>query len=187
MRLASLRVVAVVILVPALVLSLAPFTSAQKKPPQSQPAAPDRITELEKQIGILREQIRILRSAITNLMPSRTAYLDCNSKKYVELRFAEGALVFFAACVNVEPYLEGHKVHLRIGNPHSFDFSDLKGRLHYGKTFEDAFNQEVEVSPTETLRGGTWLLVTVIINPSKPEDLREVWLELDATSAIGSR
>jgi len=48
--------------------------------------------------------------------------------------FDNGALVFFAACTKIEPYLEGHKITISIGNPHAFNFSNVKGALSYGKS-----------------------------------------------------
>lgn len=76
---------------------------------------------------------------------------------------------------------------LRIGNPYSFDFLDVKGRLHYGKTIVEALNRQVDVSTTKTLRGGAWQILTVVVNPSKPEDMRQLWLDLKAETAGATR
>lgn len=183
MRLPSAGSVVVIMLASALVFSLTAIASAQKPAPKGQPAAPDRLAELEQQIKWLQSRINDL----TGKIPYGFASLDCNSKKYVEFRFEESHLVFFASCQNVEPYLEGHRVLLEIGNPYSFNFSNVKGRLQYGKTLVEAVKQQVEISPTDMLRSGAWQSLTVIVNPSKPEDLRKLWLELKAETAGATR
>lgn len=203
MRLPLTGLVVVIMLASALVLSLAAIASAQNPVQRTQLSTPE---ELEQQIeellgrrlhkatrerlAELKQQIEGLRSRINDLagkIPYSAAFLNCNSKKYVEFRFDGSHLVFFASCENVEPYLEGHKLLLKIGNPYSFNFSNVQGRLQYGKTLVEAVNQQVEISPTETFRSGTWQSLTVIINPSKPEDLRVLWLELQAETAGATR
>jgi hypothetical protein len=167
----------------ALILLPAASTLAQGPQQKTQPAQSDRIAELERLVKALQSRI--------NTMDQKLAYpfasLDCNSKKYVEFRLENSRLVFFAICKGVEPYLEGHKVLLSVGNPHAFNFSGVKGKLGYGKTVKEALYQEVEISTTETLRAGSWHSLTVIVNPSKAEDMRILVLELTAETAIGAR
>jgi hypothetical protein len=149
----------------------------------NQPALMDRIKNLETQVQTLQSRL----SSVSNRVPARWASLDCNSGKYDEFLFNDGHLPLFAACTNIEPYLEGHRIRITVGNPHSFNFSNVKGTLGYGKTVFDAFDRKVEVSTTEVFRAGTWTVIVVNINPSKAEDLRSLVLELSAATASSTR
>jgi len=162
---------------------------AQPAPPKGQRApaeqrsVTDRLADLEQQLATLRSRVNTLSRRIGYDLAS----LDCNSKKYVEFRFEDSHLIFFASCKAIEPYLEGHKVQISIGNPHSFNFSNVKGNLGYGKTIVGAADQKVEISLTESIRAGSWHTITVIVNPSKAEDMRELILELKAETAWAPR
>jgi hypothetical protein len=149
----------------------------------NQPGLMDRIRNLESQLQALESRL----NSMSSLVPARWASLDCNSGKYDEFLLKEGHLTLFATCTNIEPYLEGHRIRITIGNPHSFNFSNVKGTLGYGKTVYDALNKKVEVSTTEGLRAGTWSSVVVTVNPSKAEDLRSLVLELSAGTASSTR
>ena len=48
-------------------------------------------------------------------------------------------------------------------------------------------NQKVDVSVMDTIRSGSWNTITVIVNPSKPEDMRYLYLELSAEAAESMR
>jgi len=139
--------------------------------------------DLERRIQILENQIKSLNRRVA----FRFAELNCNSGKYDEFMFDSGALVFFAACTKIEPYLEGHKITISIGNPHSFNFSNVKGTLSYGRDLVDSLERRVEVSITETIRAGTWNTIVVTVNPSKAEDMRYLGLTLEASTAGSGR
>ena len=140
---------------------------------------------IEQRLRLLEIKVESLENRVAN----RFATLDCNSGKYDEFLFGNGTLIFFAACTNIEPYLEGHRITLNIGNPHSFNFSNVKGTLNYGTNIWEAFagEKKVEVSVNETIRGGSWNTINIIINPSKVEDMRYMHLQLEATTASPAR
>ena len=139
--------------------------------------------ELDRRLKLLELQVRSLQART----PHRYASLDCNSGKYDEFLFSSGTLVFLASCTKIEPYLEGHRVTLSIGNPHSFNFSNVKGKLSYGKDWADALERQVEVSMTDSVRAASWTSITVIVNPSKTEQMRYLGLELNAETASATR
>jgi hypothetical protein len=89
----------------------------------------------------------------------------------------------FVSCKNIEPYMEGHRLTVQIGNPHSFNFGGISGRVDYGNLLE----KSVELSYAGDLAAGRWTTITVVINPSKPEDLRLLWLYLSASSVAPGR
>ena len=149
----------------------------QPRPPSQQ------LDELDKRIKSLENQVRSLQG--------RTAYkwasLDCNTGKYDEFLFSSGSLTFFASCSKIEPYLEGHRITITLGNPHSFNFSGVKGTLYYGTDFGDALSRPVEVSFTDVIRSGSWTTLQIVVNPSKVEHMRYLGLELNSQTASPTR
>ena len=93
-------------------------------------------------------------------------------------------LQMFSSCENVEPYLEGHKITFKIGNPHSFSFGGISGEVTYGKGYPYS---TTEISFAGVLVSGAWTTLTVIISPSKPEDLRSMFAIISANTAIPTR
>lgn len=155
--------------------------SGTKVAAQTTPKNPTVSTthETERRLKALEFQVRSLQSRVAY----RSATLDCNTGKYDEFLFETGALVFFAACTKIEPYLEGHRITVSVGNPHAFSFSNVKGALNYGKDWVDSLEKKVDVSITDAIRGASWTTVVMIVNPSKAEDMRYLSLSLNAETA----
>ena len=106
-------------------------------PAWSQATNPSRastVQELEKKLQLLEMRVNGLQGRVSY----RLATLDCNSGKYDEFLLDTGNLTFFAACSKIEPYLEGHRVTISVGNPYAFSFRNIRGKLGYGKDFADA-------------------------------------------------
>jgi hypothetical protein len=182
----------IVALTPLLALLLLLATAAQtvsqpKKPaqsdkPMSQSINEDKLADLERRVKNLESRI----SSLSTRVAPTFVEVDCATRKYAELQFGTGYLIIPVLCHAIEPYLEGHRVTLKVGNPYSFDFKGVTGSLYYGKTLLDAFEKKVELSTTETLRSGAWTMLTVIVNPSKAEDMRSLYVELSVSTAAGA-
>jgi hypothetical protein len=157
--------------------------TAGTKTPTAKPEAASINQDYERRINSLEAQI----SNLQNRVAYKFATLDCNTGKYDEFQFASGTLAYFAACTKIEPYLEGHKITISIGNPYAFAFSNVKGNLNYGKDWSDVANKKVEVNFNESLRGGAWNSLVVTVNPSKPEEMRLLYLNLSAQTASSGR
>jgi len=110
--------------------------------------------------------------------PSGHADLDCSTGKYSEFGVADSHLVLLAACTDIEPYMEGHRIHLIVGNPHAATFLGPKLTLLYGPDQLTAGlgQHKIDVSPATPLTPGSWTSVTAAINPSTPADLRALKL-----------
>jgi len=177
MRLITLAVWLICIAVtPA--LAQAPRSSPKKAPEATaQPPGLERIEQLEKNVKALEFQLRWIRG-----LPGPLATLDCSTKKFVTMTVSEFSLVFFVACEEIATYLEGHKVHLTIGNPNSFAFTRVSGTLYHGKEAYDAFSRKVEMPVIERLVPGTWQKVVVTVNPSRAEEMRTLFLELESST-----
>lgn len=139
--------------------------------------------DLEKRVRRLEYDVEDLQERVS----FRVAHLDCNTGKYDEFMLDTSSLVFFAACTSIEPYLEGHRLTFTIGNPHAFDFSQLKGSLRYGRSVHDPSLKSIELTPLETIRSGSWTRMMVTVNPSAPEELRFLSLSLGARVSSSTR
>ena len=112
------------------------------------------------------------------------ATLDCKSTGFYSFVMKSPKLQMFASCENVEPYLEGHKITFKIGNPHSFSFGGISGELTYGKGYPYS---KTEISFAGVLVSGAWTTVTVTVSPSKPEDLRILFVTISANIVMPTR
>lgn len=164
-----------------LALSLVGDSAIAQTAPKSPPMSATQ--DIEKRLKAIEFQVKSLQDRVA----FRSATLDCNTGKYDEFLFNTGVLVFFAACTKIEPYLEGHRITVSVGNPHSFNFSNVKGALNYGKDWVNSLEKKVDVSITDAIRGASWTTVTIIVNPSKAEDMRYLSLSLNAETAGASR
>lgn len=153
------------------------YTAAQTNPKAGIPPEVElRLKEIEGRIN-----------NIVRRMPYSSATLNCDTKRYAEFVLEGSAIVLFASCVKIEPYLEGHQVTVDIGNPTSFNLSGISGTLQYGKDLLDAFTRSVPVSTTDTIRSGSWTRVLVTVNPSKPELMRHFEFSLSAQTVAPTR
>lgn len=138
---------------------------------------------VSQRLETLQQKVDSLESLVNSILeesPNHLSKLDCDTHKFAELAPLGSNLILLASCDNVEPYLEGHRVTLSVGNPYAVDLGDVAGSLLYGETLLDAFKkgQSVDVSLVEVLRSGSWTRFQVIVNPSKPSQLRSVALRL---------
>ena len=113
-------------------------------------------------------------------------YLDTSSKGFQRLDTNCGT--FWIMLDDIEPYPNGYKLVLSIGNPYYAVFSGMKTRARWGSAFDAKASEkdvsayeawektlkEKEETVTHELRPGTWNKMTVILAPAKPEDLAYV-------------
>ncbi|SRR6266498_1397624 len=87
-----------------------------------------RLKTQEDQNRGITEQVRFL---IQQPFKEKTVELDPNAKGYAVLDTGRGPLLF--ACDGAEPYLDGHRINLRIGNPLNMRFSGFKLKFTFGR------------------------------------------------------
>lgn len=143
------------------------------------PRLEDRVAELEASVE------RIV-TGLTHL-PPRGAFIDCNTSNYVQTLPLSGHLIFLVACERIEPYLEGYKLTLSLGNPHTVTFSNLNGSVGYGDTGARAWVQTKDWSTVGGAKAGSWTSVTVAITPAEAKDLRYVYLTFSVGAASLAR
>ena len=94
-------------------------------------------------------------------------------------------MFLIVSCSRIEPYLEGHKVTLNIGNPYAADIRNLSITLSYGKDFQEVlYGKNVKINHSDRLPAGQWTPVVITLNPSKSEQLRHIGVEVDVANII---
>ena len=118
--------------------------SACDKPPQTTP----RIDALEKKISALEQRIKSEEHETSELyldlfklrfdvrdrieaLKERTATIDLNSTGYSFLDTGGGVILISSD--GAEPYLDGHRIKLRLGNPLNMRFSGFKLKFKFGR------------------------------------------------------
>jgi hypothetical protein len=150
-----------------------------------------RIAKLETAVEMLEAKLlgqRGIQNDIPLRVPSRGAFLDCDSGGYSESLPDNGHLLFLISCETVEPYLEGYRITLAIGNPHSVSFKNAKGTFGYGEElYEAVVKQKISWSTTDQIRSGAWNRVQVTINPASAKDLRNTYVRFEVETASLTR
>ena len=166
----------------ALVSLLSSDSRSVAQPIDSTKELSARIAELERQVSALQATVTILKSH----SGVRYATLDCNSGSYMEVQVSRSNMFLLVSCSKVEPYLEGHKVTLDIGNPYAADIRGISVTLRYGKDLDEMLQtlRNVKVDYPERLPSGQWTPVVVTLNPSKSEQLRHVGVEVDVATIV---
>ena len=123
---------------------IALLLSACDKPPQTTP----RVDALEKKISDLEQRIKSEEHETFQLhldsfklrldlqerieaLKERTATIDLNSTGYSFLDTGGGVILI--SCHGAEPYLNGHRIKLRLGNPLNMRFSGFKLKFKFGR------------------------------------------------------
>lgn len=132
------------------------------------------LTSLKGEVEALKEAkknqdaVELLRSFET------VAYLTPGESGYSAVHFDLGVLTVQLA--NVTPYANGSKVVLRFGNTLSSSINGLKATIEWGKVTDKglADNETAkskDVTLTETLRGGSWTSIPIVLEGVLPVDL----------------
>jgi hypothetical protein len=174
------------------------------------PSPWDQIEVLKAQLDLLRADVKTqeftqelylddLRSMLSGAKPVE---IDVTQKSYTPIHTPSGLL--FIQCMGAEPYLNGHKLKLAIGNPLLATFNGFKLKCLYGpkqppmptgpyepKTWQQyreasdkslKSRRETEARFTETIGAGFWKEVELILVPSSAEELGMITIamEIDA-------
>lgn len=142
----------------------------------------ERVKALEEKVKGLETYVNVL----NGYTGERTIDLNCSSRDFQAIMPRTNTIVFLAACTGIEPYLEGYRVSLSIGNLTSFTFSNVSGKLGYGENASLTWTQFVQIPTTINLGPGTWTKLQVFINPAAAKDVRNIRLyEFNADTAQG--
>ena len=122
--------------------------------------------------------------------------LDPTQKSYQRLETENGALM--VAFDSMEPYLDGYRVTLQIGNPSLLTYAGFEATTTWGPSWEggqtnsntadithwQSLQHTNVVRLTDRLLPGTWNYVNLVIAPAKPDEIRnlELFIKTDSIS-----
>ena len=101
---------------------------------------------------------------------------------------------------NVEPYLDGVRMHLRVGNPMSASYSGGTMHVTYGprldsaRTYEEGYTERYIASLhkktirfAKTLRAGCWTKIDCVLSPMKPSEFGTLQISISTDSVSLSK
>jgi hypothetical protein len=105
-----------------------------------------------------RHEMENLSHSLDKLLP----HFDPNQKAYTTVDTQNGK--FLIECEYLEPYSNGYKLHLQVGNPNLMVFKDAKVGFLYG-------SGKTAQSSIDVMNPGSWTQTEIVLSPAKPEDL----------------
>ena len=121
---------------------------------------------------------RIDSTGTWDLEPNHLQNHKCPQCNEIEVKMKDFDITqgMLMACEKLEPYLEGHRVVISLMNPYSITFTGVTAKVVYGKeTSEAVKGAGVEVSSPQELQPGSWLILNVVLNQTKAEDMRKLF------------
>ena len=121
-----------------------------------------KIEQLDKELKTLQEKHD---SIVSFLSQSQYAILDIDTQKYASIRSASG-VVFTFIIRKIEPYIDGYKISLEIGNLTAAQFQELSFKVSYTNEPMDIHLQELnfqEQSSPKRFPSNTWTNVDIIL------------------------
>jgi|SRR5665213_1831783 len=164
------------------------------KPSPEVAALQQRVRELEKQVQALREdtaekiQQRVavdnaIASILEKVSLDVTVLEPSRPNIYQPVRLDSSGLILLVSIEHVEPYLDGYKIVLSIGNPSSAKLSgyDLTSSWSYD---EARYRKKRSDTFTGTLEPGTWTKTELILPETSGSELRFVAIGIKATNVM---
>ncbi len=131
-----------------------------------------------KEIDALKEQLALLKQKVdwTDMTKDwkNIAYLTPGDEGYSTVAFDLGTLT--VQLTDVKPYANGSKITLRIGNTLSSSIDGLKATIDWGRvnekgTPDNASQKSKDMSFVQSIRGGAWTPLAVVLEGVPPEEL----------------
>ncbi len=136
----------------------------------------------------MNEELRVLKDELAELKErqdqdelnrimkdfDKFAYLQPGDSGYSTVRYDLG--VFTVQLDDIEPYANGSKVALKIGNPLFSAVEGLKAKIEWGRTTETGSPDNdsakaKEITFNEALRPGAWTTVPLVLEGIPPAEL----------------
>lgn len=152
----------------------------------------NKISDVEIKVSDIKTKVdgfdeRIIDVAVKNLQ------LDLDMKRYEKASFdlsdakgygridSSGGL-FFITIENVEKYLDGYKINLRIGNPQNCTYRGFELKTEWNKPFTVEMDydewsknkKEKTISMNEELSSGSWAECSINLAPMTEEEIHNV-------------
>ena len=154
------------------------------------PARPDVVQTgaVMTKVQALENDARTLRLRLMKLEVARSQYaevsIDATTKAYQRLDTSIGTLL--VSCQDIQPYANGYKIKISVGNPMMATLQGFKLKVSWGPSWDDTTVTDWETARhentfdfTDKLLPGKWNHVAVVIAPAEPRDLNYVGLSLE--------
>jgi hypothetical protein len=183
-------------------LSLSSQTEAPSATPSSAAEQQRAIADLRAQVEALQKKVEYF-GAREALLATRVSdkkdredsvTLDVTHTAYQRLDTDNGFLLVSAE--KAEPYLNGYKILLNVGNPLSVSYSGLKAKIKWAKYYDsnqftpDSYAewqksiQQKETSFPDVLEKGAWKKIELIVAPATAEQLGYLKLSINTKTVM---
>jgi hypothetical protein len=153
----------------------------------------DRLDRHQSAISNLLNQVFFINLKSDN---TEAVFDAANSTGFSRVNTDSG--FFLVSLKNAEPYLDGYKITLDVGNPLSADYQNAKYQVAWGKKFDvnDYTNNSnsyqawvaslhsKEISSSDNLMAGTWNKVQLVLSPAKSDELGYISIKFSTTTAM---
>jgi ABC-type antimicrobial peptide transport system permease subunit len=160
----------------------------------------DKISTVETKVNDLNTKVEDADKRITDIAV-KNIELDFNIKKYEKATFdlsnatgysridSNGG-IFFIIVENVEKYLDGYKINLRIGNPQNCTYNGFELEAEWNKPFTVEMDydewtknkKEKVINMTQQLSSGNWATCSVNLSPMTEEEIHNVSFSISTDS-----
>jgi Protein of unknown function (DUF3251) len=164
---------------------IATIAESQKKSSESQKKMDSQIAAMKSQLDDLEKSMTGLRLDI-NSDKSRynSAIFDTSSKGYQRIDTTSG--FFLLSLKDIQPYADGYRLKLDVGNPSSATYSGFSIRVTWSKSLQMAGYSEWEkakheksVNYIEKLLPSSWNTVYLILTPAQRDDLGYIEISIE--------
>ena len=137
-----------------------------------------QLVKFEKRLNNLESDIFLNKLKINGLS-TKTAVITPTQKGFSNMG------EFLVAVKKVEPYLDGYKIYLLIGNPTNVTYEGFNLKVKHGR--ETDFKnyrlwkkslKEKNISFVEKLLPGYWNEIELILAPAKPEEIKHIKISI---------
>jgi hypothetical protein len=150
-------------------------------------AATAKVEQLEKEKSDLEERIGKLESQqfFTGLrlsdLENSEVDLKTDEDKYGIDHTSNGT--FYVYVSKIEPFMDGYKVFLNVGNPSAATFSGANFNVRWGLTYDakgkslqeiNESRKEKNISSTKSFSAGAYTLVELPLTPATAEEVRTI-------------
>jgi len=151
----------------------------------------EHLKNLEQQITELKNKVDKLNGETTRLWFELDAekdryssiLFDPSSKGYQRLDTSSGS--FLVMLKDVQPYADGYKLKLHIGNTSSAEYSGFTLTAKWRKSFDKLTSEDLSkpqnektFNYTEKLLPGSWNTVSLILSPAQKEELEFIEISM---------
>jgi hypothetical protein len=167
------------------------------------------VSEERADIELLKDKFNVLKDKLDELAKELQQQKEMSHQEQVTIDFSKETFTtiktpvaeFFISPIDAQPYLDGYKLTLHIGNPTSARFSGVTLKVKWGALLErrtdlddaeltahvkkwlnDQKSQTIKI--TESLLPGKWNKVEIVAVPATAEGIRNVRIQIEVESAF---